>query len=101
MIKPTVAVEPKKDQLFPGPPKYHSLIASHPAEPHPTYQISLFSLENRNQLTIKSHLNLLKHYKPRTKTLGTTEEGQLNRQWIIYLSILIIGGLWNIHGKID
>ena len=38
---------------FSGPPKYHSLIASHPVEPHPTDQICLELYKSLN-LTISS-----------------------------------------------
>ena len=41
------------DQFLPGPPKDHKLLASHPAEPHPTDQSSLFSLEKQKSLNIK------------------------------------------------
>ena len=38
--------------FFPGPPKYHQLLAPHPAEPHPTDRSSLFSLEKQKSLKI-------------------------------------------------
>ena len=60
----------------------------------------LYSIwKNRNHLTLTLHLNLLTAQHTHTSVLGTTEEGQLHRKLIIYLLIMIIGGLWNIHGK--
>ena len=38
--------------FFPGLPKDHTLLASHPSEPHPTDRSSLFSLENQKSLNI-------------------------------------------------
>ena len=55
--------------------------------------------KNRNHLTLTFHLALLKPQHPHTPILGTTEEGQLHQQLIIFLSIIIISGLWNIHVK--
>ena len=60
------------DHFLSGPPKYHSLLASHPAEPHLTDQSSLLSLEKHKSLNIKiasyfietlssSHSNNLHH----------------------------------------
>ena len=40
------------DHFLPGPLKDHSLIASHPVEPHPDDQSSLFSLEKHKSLNI-------------------------------------------------
>ena len=40
------------DHFLSGPPKDHSLLASHPAEPHPTDQSSLLSLEKQKSLNI-------------------------------------------------
>ena len=40
------------DHELPGPPKYHLLLATCPAEPHPTDRRSLFSLEKQKSLNI-------------------------------------------------
>ena len=40
------------DHLLTGPKKKHKLLASNPAEPHPTDRISLFSLEKHKSLNI-------------------------------------------------
>ena len=42
------------DHSLPGPPKYHSFLASHPAEPHPTNQSSL-ELQKSLNLNIASY----------------------------------------------
>ena len=42
------------DHSFSGPPKYHSLIASHPVKPHPTDQSSL-DLQKSLNLNIASY----------------------------------------------
>ena len=52
-----------------------------------------------NNLTVTLLLTLLTPQHPHTPIIGTTEEGQLHRQLIILVLILIISGLWNIHGK--
>ena len=38
--------------FLPGPPKDHKLLASRPAEPHPTDRSSLFCLEKQKSLNI-------------------------------------------------
>ena len=40
------------DHFLSGPPKYHSLLASHNSEPHPTHERSLLSLEKQKSLNI-------------------------------------------------
>ena len=44
------------NNFLPVPPKDHKLLASHPAEPHPTDQSFLLYMKNRNHLTLTLHL---------------------------------------------
>ena len=48
-VEPTCTLT---DHLFSEPPKDHSLLASHPAEPHPTDQSSPLSLAKQKSLNI-------------------------------------------------
>ena len=69
-VKPTGTLT---DHFFPGPPKDHKFLASHPAEPHPTYQSSLFSLEKHKSLNI----NIASYF---LETLASPHENTWHRR---------------------
>ena len=53
----------------------------------------------KNHLTLKLLPTLLTSHHPRTTIHGTPEVGQLHRQLIIWVLIVIISGLLKIHEK--
>ena len=79
-----------------GPQKDHSLLASYTVGPHPTDQ-SYLELQKSLNLKIASYfINTLS--SPHSNTFH--QRGKSITQTIDhFFLILIIGGLWNIHGK--
>ena len=87
------------DHDLSGPPRYHLLLAPRPTEPHPTDQRSHFSLEKQTSPNINIDSYFLETLASPSEKIGMTEEVPLQKQSITFLLIIIIGGLWNIHGK--
>ena len=87
------------DNFLPGPPKDHQLLASNPTEPHPTDQSSFFSLEKQKSLNINIASYFLETLAPPHENTWHHRGGPITQTIDNFLLIVIIGGLWNIHGK--
>ena len=84
------------DYALSGPPKYHYFLAPHPAEPHSTDQRSL-DLQKSLNINIASYFIDTPEY-PHANTWH--HRGGPTTQIIDhFFLIIIIGSLWNIHGK--
>ena len=84
---------------MPGPQKYHQLLESRPAEPHPTGQRSRFSLEKQKSLNINIVSYFLENLAPPHENTWHHRGVPITQTIDHFLLIIIIGGLWNIHGK--
>ena len=87
------------DHFLPGPPKDHTLLTSHPAESHPTDRSSLLSLEKQKSLNINIASYFLETLASPHENTWNHRGGPITQKMIIFLLVIIIGGLWNIHVK--